>query len=132
MLKPGSLVYVASPYSHPEAAVRQQRYEDVRKCTLDIMHRGAHAFSPILYGHNCLPELNHWKNDEWLAFDFALLGRCDMLVVLMLPGWDTSHGVQAEMAFAKEKGIETLLIEPAALPDKPGGEVPVQPLAKGI
>jgi hypothetical protein len=40
-----------------------------------------------------------------------MLNRCDVLFVLMLPGWIDSDGLQGEIAFAKQKGMPIIYID---------------------
>ena len=40
-----------------------------------------------------------------------MLQRCDELIVLTLTGWETSRGVQAEIAFAKEINLPIKMME---------------------
>lgn len=107
------LTYLASPYSSPDPAVREQRYRDVVAAVARLMQRGEHVFSPIASSHpiavaHDLP--GDWA--YWAAFDELMVSRCDRLVVLMLDGWRTSRGVHAEIAIAQRLGIPVTFMEP--------------------
>ena len=41
----------------------------------------------------------------WETWCIEFLRKCDMLLVLMADGWETSVGIQAEIALATELGI---------------------------
>ena len=107
-----ALVYLATPYSHPDAAVREQRFREVNRVAGDMMRRGEHVFSPISHAHPIaltgdLPM--GW--DFWQAYDRAILRACGKLAVLMQNGWQDSVGVQAEIAIAREMGLPVEFIE---------------------
>ena len=96
------LVYLASPYSHPDPAVREVRILAAARCCAAMLARGVHVLSPVVYGHPVALAGGHatdWQT--WRDLDLALLRRCDTLAVLTLPGWQESVGVAAEIAEAK-------------------------------
>lgn len=107
-----NLIYLAVPYSHPDAAVRESRFNAVNRVAARLMKAGTHVFSPISHTHPIalvgdLP--TGW--DYWAAYDRLMLSACEKLVVLMLDGWRESTGVQAEIDIAKELGMEIVFIE---------------------
>lgn len=105
------IIYLASPYSHPNPAKRQWRYELACKVAALLMRDGHLVYSPIVHSHPLtaygLPA--NWE--YWRAMDEAMLRRCDALAVLRLPGWEQSVGVQAELALAKELGLKIGFVE---------------------
>lgn len=94
------MIYLATPYSHPEPSVREQRFRAVCQAAARLMQNGEVVFSPIAHGHPIaaygLP--TDWRFGE--RFDREQLARCDDVVVLMLDGWEESKGVQAEIRIA--------------------------------
>lgn len=44
--------------------------------------------------------------EYWSRYGKKMLGICNKLVVVKLPGWDTSVGVQGEIEIAKQLGLE--------------------------
>lgn len=94
-------IYLASPYSDPDARVREARYQAACRATADLFRSGHYVFSPVAYSH---PIAQHGLPLDWSfweEFDRRLLAMSDELWVLKLPGWDTSHGVQAEIGIAR-------------------------------
>ena len=94
------LIYLASPYSE----VRENRYRAACGKTAELMRQGVMVFSPIVASH---PLTFHGLPGDWAfweAHDRRQLELCDEVVVLMLPGWRESKGVQAEIALAEEFG----------------------------
>lgn len=95
---PTDLIYVACPYSHHDPAVRAERFGRANYYSARMMAAGLLVFSPISHTHPIalagdLPK--GW--DFWERYDRAYLGICRALVVLCLPGWEQSKGVQAEI-----------------------------------
>jgi len=101
-------VYLASPYSHPDPAVRQKRFEQVCRKAADLMYDGFHVFCPIAHTHPLTEYSTLLLNKDhefWLEQDYTWLDMCDYVFVYKLPGWDKSYGVKAEIDRAKAKGI---------------------------
>lgn len=98
------IYYLASPYTSREESVREARYWAACRAAAELMRRGFHIYSPIVHSHPLtrygLP--GDWG--YWEAFDREMIARCDRLVVLTLPGWEESRGVQAELKIAEELG----------------------------
>lgn len=107
------MVYLACPHSHPDAAVRQQRFEAVTAKAAELFRDGAWVYSPISHTHHIAQHLDGWDNwESWADYDRHMLSLCTELVVLKLPGWDDSRGVKAELRIANELGLPVKLIEP--------------------
>lgn len=107
------MIYIASPYSHPDPAVRQRRYEDVCAHVAMRMKAGAVVYSPIAHCHPIAERFGlpgHWE--FWERFDRAMIERADGVEVLMLEGWQASAGVTAECLIAGELGIPVTHAEP--------------------
>ncbi len=108
-----TLVYLATPYSHQDASVREERFRAVNAAAAELMRQGMHIFSPISHTHPIalagdLPL--GWE--YWQAYDRAILAACCKLIVLMLDGWKESKGVAGEIAIAHETGIPVQFISP--------------------
>lgn len=97
-------MYLASPYSHPDPEVRQQRFDAACAAAAALMRTGHQVFSPIVHGH---PLTQQGLPGDWSFWERHArwhLERCDEVVVLMLDGWDASEGVQAEIMIAGDLG----------------------------
>ncbi|HXH21718.1 MAG TPA: DUF1937 family protein [Dehalococcoidia bacterium] len=98
------MIYLASPYSHPDPAVRERRFRTACRLAAAFLRAGMLVFSPIAHSHPLvefgLP--TDWR--FWERYDRAHLERCDEVVVLMMDGWKESAGVQAEVRIARELG----------------------------
>ncbi len=109
-----SLVYLASPYSHPDASVREDRFRAVCKAAGHMMAEGEFVYSPIAHTHPIACETDLPKGwFYWSEFDRLIISKCDELCVLTLDGWDKSEGVAAEIKIAEELGIPVGFKEPA-------------------
>ena len=107
------MIYLASPYSHPDAAVREQRFREACRATAVLLRAGHAVFSPIAYSHVLV---EHGLPSDWAFWerhDQELLARCDEVVVLQLDGWIDSVGVQAEIALARTLGKPLKFVEPS-------------------
>jgi hypothetical protein len=108
-----SLVYLASPYSHPDPAVREERFQAACRAAAHLMQSGLHVFSPIAHSHpialaGSLP--TGWE--YWEAYDEAVLSACRALAVLELDGWESSRGVQGEVKIAQRLKLPAYYTSP--------------------
>ena len=115
-LKPiGKLIYIASPYTHTDEAIKDFRNKAVAIATGYLMNKypDLSFFSPICHTHP-IARLCNIKGDweYWKHQDEAMLSRCDELWVLCLDGWEESVGVTAEIGIAKELGLEIKYVCP--------------------
>lgn len=100
------LIYLASPYSHPDPAVQEQRFEAVAREAARMMAEGQFVYSPIAHTHPIAKFGELPKGfDFWEAYDAHLISLCTELVVLKLEGWDQSKGVAAEIKIAQALNI---------------------------
>jgi nucleoside 2-deoxyribosyltransferase len=107
------MIYLASPYSHPDPAVREERFRAACQVTAELIRAGDAVISPVVQGHPLaafgLP--TDWQ--FWETLDRHQLARCDEVVVLMLDGWRESVGVQTEIRIAAELGKPVRYVAPA-------------------
>lgn len=96
------IIYVASPYSSPDPAVVQKRFEAARDFVTKNISGAAVLFSPIVYCHE-LAKAAQLPTDAafWFEFNFRMLKACDKVLVLKLDGWEQSVGVASEIAYAR-------------------------------
>ena len=106
------LIYLASPYSHPDPAMRELRYKQACEVAALLMRDGHLVYSPIVHSHPLTAYGLPADWDYWRRLDEEMLRRCDALAVLRLPGWEQSVGVQAELALARELGLKISPIIP--------------------
>ena len=109
------MIYLASPYSHPDPAVREERYRATCRATAALLRAGLLVISPIVHSHPLAVFALPTGWEFWERIDRAYLERCDLLVVLMLAGWRTSVGVRAEIRIAREIGLPVSYLEAGTL-----------------
>ena len=98
-----SYIYLASPYSHPDPAIREQRYQAVTKKAAEYLCAGKAVFAPITHSHPMVPYMDEklcMDFDFWMRADIPLLKGAKELHVLMLDGWQRSRGVTKEIEIA--------------------------------
>lgn len=106
---------MASPYSHPDPAVRERRYQAACRQAAEILRLGIPVFSPVVYRHALL--------EYGLPHDWAFWRRkmerkyralCDQVWVLMLDGWRESVDVQTKIVWALKGRKRVLYVDPYA------------------
>lgn len=108
-----TLAYLACPYKHQDPKVMHMRHTIVNNVLFNLMREGIHAFSPLTHNIPMIKlGMNHTWDSYWRDYDLGMLSRCSKLYVLKLPGWDTSTGVSAEIAKAKELNLPIEYIDP--------------------
>ena len=108
------MIYLASPYSHPDLAVRNRRFSQAVHTTLELQADGVNVFSPIVYGH----AIATWQEEReylleeidttaagWQAFNFEMFNLCNSMKVIGLVGWVESIGVTMELEWAASRGF---------------------------
>ncbi len=95
------IIYLASPYSHPDEAVRRARHMRVCRAAARLIQNGHIVFSPIAHSHFITTFDLPNTTDFWMKQDLAFLGVCKKLYVLAIDGWRTSKGVKAEIQIMK-------------------------------
>lgn len=96
------MIYVASPYSHENKRVEQQRFllteSFVNHCLKNL---GVLVFSPIVYTHK-LAVANAWPTDAgfYMTFNMNMLRRAESMFELRLEGWEMSKGMEVERKIA--------------------------------
>jgi hypothetical protein len=118
------LFYLASPYTHKEQSVKDERFQIVQDVTVKLLlDANIYAFSPIAYNH---PMVIHDLPTDWSfweEYDKAFVDHCDGLIVLTIDGWKESIGVQAEIEYAKELNLPVLYLSIDQVENKDYGHI---------
>jgi len=125
------MIYLASPYSHEDADVREYRYVQACKAAAALIRQGGVVFCPIAHSHGIAVhggiggEWDIWKEmDEHflkLCNLMSLVGVCSSLVILTLEGYDRSEGIKAEVKIAQRYHIPIEYMEPVDGIESQGG-----------
>jgi hypothetical protein len=100
------MIYIASPYTHHNLDVMTSRYEAVLHYAGRLKSAGIPCFSPIAYGHEFFirgytpPYFTFWQ-----SFNDHMILASSEVVVLTLPGYNESVGVQHEIEFARKNNM---------------------------
>jgi len=108
-------IYLAIAYAGRES----ESVKEANRYAADLMKKGNVVFSPISQNHTIADQEDMptgWK--FWEAVDLPFIEWCDVLCVV--PGWEKSIGVNAEIKYAKKLGKEIVFLTP--YPDKPEAE----------
>lgn len=99
--KPQVMIYLASPFSHPQLEVQHGRYEQVLEATAFLIRNHYVVYSPIVHNYHIASKFNLPGDfDFWKAYDLEMINRSDQVYVLTLDGWISSVGVQSEIKYA--------------------------------
>lgn len=109
------LTYLACPYSHKSSTVRAFRFRAATQAAAWWMEKypRSNVFSPITHSaplHDIAGMRGDWS--FWKRIDTEYLRVSRRLVVLKIPGWEESVGVQAEIRLAKQMDIPIVYLDP--------------------
>lgn len=109
-------VYLASPYSHPDPAVRERRFRAVCRAAAALVSQGYAVFCPIAHSHPiemAMAEmgLENLSGDAWVDLDLTFAAVCQKLFVLKLEDWQVSMGVIRECDYFATRRIYPEFIE---------------------
>ena len=109
----GGVLYLGSPFTgyrgELDEAARRASYASGELHALGIVH-----FCPISHGYMAAEArgLDHRDHGFWMPHCIAHLTRCSGLVVLMLPGWETSIGLSEERRIAEDRNLPIMFMSP--------------------
>jgi len=106
------MIYLAMPYSALQPEIREQRFQIACRVTAALLRSGLAIFSPICHSHVLVEHGLPGDWQFWAKYDREHLQNCDELLVLTLPGWPESVGVQAEIQIATELNIPIRYLDP--------------------
>lgn len=97
------IVYLACPYTDLSMEVRVSRFEASARAAAELIHRGMFVYSPITMTHPIdlvmAAEGDTMGSDYWCDFDEAFMSICSKMIILTIPGWKESKGIERERKF---------------------------------
>ena len=109
------LAFISGPYRADTIAGVVRNIRNAEAVAIEYWQKGYAVICP----HKNSSLLDGLADDSvWLEGDLEILSRCDLIV--LVPGWEKSEGVKAEIEEAKKLGIP---IEYCDLDTKPYLEV---------
>ena len=106
------IIYLASPYSHHDSDIVQQRVDIMTDITAKLIDRCI-PFSPIVYSHPLADKCEPKRG--WYFTMLKYLEASAELYAIKLDGWKFSTGMHMEIAYALGKGIPVTYIDPEKL-----------------
>jgi len=97
------LYYLASPYTSGNSYSIHLNYALVLEAYANMTKQGLAVISPIVLNHQAALHYDLPKSwDFWEKIDLDILSQCTAFVMLKIPGYDKSEGLQAELKYFKE------------------------------
>lgn len=108
----GGFVYIATPYTKYHFGHAAAAY-DAASATAKIMRLGVPAFSAIAHSHAVAHVGGLDKVDQgfWEKMDAPLVEAATACVVVKMPGWKESAGVQHEIAEFRAAGKPVVFMD---------------------
>jgi len=111
-IKP-EIEYLGLPYTHEDKFMLHFRAEVSNMIAAKLTLEGRIIFAPISAWHHIAMKYDLPGNFEyWEKLDEAFIKVSKKLLVIKLPGWDTSNGVTLEKKIANENGVPIEYINP--------------------
>src|SRR5690348_9976122 len=111
------IVYLACPYTHPDASIREARFNAATLAAARLIEQGRVVYSPITMTHpiDVILAGRHSTlgSDYWVRFDEAFMEACAEIIILRLDGWEESRGIARERRFFEEKKRPVSFIDPS-------------------
>lgn len=102
------LTYLSCPYSDPSESIRMARYSEAIRAAADLQLQGRFIICPVIVNHPIEAYLKtrdlKYPSRYWADLEKMFSSVCDELVILPLPGWKNSRGVQREMDLFRKAG----------------------------
>jgi len=97
------MIYLASPYTAANPLIMETRYLEACAAVAYATDERTTVYSPIVHYHQ-VAKFGELPTDFqfWQRHNRHMLNLAEALWVLILPGWEHSVGVQAEIDYAAE------------------------------
>jgi Domain of unknown function (DUF1937) len=103
-MKPDDIInglgYLATPYSKYPLGT-QRAFVDTCILTARLLKKGLNIYSPIAHDHYIAlyGQIDPHDLSIWIPFNKVIMSRCDYLLVALMPSWEKSKGMAAEIDF---------------------------------
>ena len=109
------LTYLIAPYSHEDENITTSRLEVVKIVTANLVRRGELVIAPSIHSDVLNASGLNKTTKFWIEYNKELLIRCDRALVLRLPYWFVSEGVNAEITAARAVDITVSYMDPPSV-----------------
>lgn len=108
-----SFFYLATPYSNYPGG-REAAYAQALATTARFFRAGIPVYSPIVATHPAAQraDMVSVTHQDWMELDYPMMDAALAVVVVMLPGWKESKGVQMEIDRCKATGQQVYYFMP--------------------
>ena len=105
------MIYLASPYTHPDQDVMDKRYDQVAGYCATYAEQHLVIYSPIAHWHPIAKQFKLPREAQyWRFHNREMIQLCRELWVLGLAGWKISVGIEEDRQFAKVYHKEVKII----------------------
>jgi hypothetical protein len=105
-------IYLACPYTHPEAAVQQERLEKVSHVAGLLIQKDFLVYSPVSHGVNIAKHCAMGGDyATWQKHCLSMLRRSKYAIALLLKGYEESIGMNDELTFCRTWNIPCIDLE---------------------
>lgn len=111
------LIYLASPLTHENKNVMEDRFNQICNIACYLIDDWKlNIFSPIAHSWPIqkYAPLNT-SFEYWEQYCYLMVSKCDRVIVAMMDGWKESVGVKAEIDYAKSIGVYVNYFDPLTL-----------------
>lgn len=108
----GLATYVATPYTKYQHGHNAAAY-DAAEVTANLMRLGICAFSPIAHSHAVarVGRLDKVDHEFWQRMDAPWVRLAEACIVVKMPGWEESYGVQHEIGEFRAAGKPVVFMD---------------------
>ena len=97
------MIYLATPYSDPNAGVRIDRAWEARRYMAALMKAGHVVFCPIAMTHDTAEEYGlPYEFEFWDRMNREFISVSSEVIIAQIPGWRKSRGVTHELTIAAD------------------------------
>jgi len=112
------LYYLASPISTKDPLLLWGRYEAASRALARLITAGHLCYSPMTHWMSAVATWHlpmNWAFWEPISRNFHQ--RCDAMIVLQLPGWEESKGVQTEISWGLASNMSIFTVPASGDPE---------------
>lgn len=119
-LKTFDLLYVGTPYTKYPGGI-EVAFKDACFLTSRLVGAGLKVYSPIVHCHAVAVNggIDPLDHTFWLSVDAAMMHKADAIIVAMMAGWESSHGIQHEIRAFVAAGKPVYFMSPDDLSYEP-------------
>ena len=101
------MIYLAIPYTDADPAVMDARAAIADRVAASLVEKGYEVYSPISSWHHIAQKYGlPTYHGYWQTMNEHIMFWCEHIIVITAPGWETSRGVQEEIAYAEQLSME--------------------------